>query len=244
MYLLWMKCIESFTNIVMSFYYYVFFVLRRLHHIVSFFTKNPQVSTFLAEVMPHHFLFRQQSLSQHFCLLRLCHTTSFFTPNRMARGQGYCLKRNPMCFFMLQKGSQMEARECIQPPMTQLQCFIPFYSEIWYLVVLLACYCPYYAHEWKPSLFVQELWPSHSQAIFSHSHPWGNWLGWVSHTILGNKPMKPNWSWSKPSHGNTSYRSLVAHHCQYFVMLEDSGTNSFSIHTCVSDELIGASSSL
>ena len=56
-------------------------MLRRSRHTVSFFAKNPPVGTFLAEVMPHTFLFCQKSTSQHFFLLRSCHTPSFFIEN-------------------------------------------------------------------------------------------------------------------------------------------------------------------
>ena len=108
---------------------YMFFALRRSRHTTSFFAKNLQVKNG-REVAPPTFLFRRKSASRHFWL----HTISFFALNRVARGQGYCLKRNPMCFFALQKGSHMEARERIRPPMTQLQRFIPFPNAIRSLV--------------------------------------------------------------------------------------------------------------
>ena len=134
----------------------MFFMLRRLHHMTSFFTEILQVGTFLAEVAPHTFLLHQKSTSWHFS--HWVHATwlPFLLPNHVARGQGYCLKRNPMCVFALQQGSHMEAPKHIWPPMTQLQHFIPFYSEIFQTCGIHSSF----NLPWQHSLmhFIQMIW--------------------------------------------------------------------------------------
>ena len=95
--------------------------LLRLHHIVSFFTENPWVSTFAHWGCTTHLPFSLKICKLAPFVLRLHHTPSFFDLNPQVgtfshwghatqfpflvwchcrRGGWYCLKRYPMCIFV------------------------------------------------------------------------------------------------------------------------------------------------
>ena len=81
----------------------MFFVLRRSCHMTSFFAEILRVNWCCTTHLP--FLPKIHKLALF--TLRSHHTPSFFATtwlpfslqHRMARGQWYCLKRNPMCIF-------------------------------------------------------------------------------------------------------------------------------------------------